>query len=75
MDRLRNRFRKHDDCCCDTCCGDAHAAPAKAEPIGPPKEQPKKMPAGEPPAKTQLDVAPPATTIVAPAETEIKTPF
>jgi len=48
----------------------------RAEPIAPPKEAPKKMPAGEPPLKTaaplQLDVTP----VVAPsAEPESKIPF
>ena len=41
-----------------------------AEPIGPPKDAPKKMPAGGAPAKTELDVNPSGTPVITPTEPE-----
>jgi hypothetical protein len=56
-ERLRGLFHRHDDCgCCDIgCagCGGGIISPVpgahmpKAEPIGPPKEEPKKLPSGD----------------------------
>lgn len=47
LQRLFSKFHRND--CCDAC--DSCGSGSSAEPIGAPKEQPKKMPAGE---KTEM---------------------
>ncbi len=77
LSRLRDWFHSR-RCCQDTCCGDGVTTPATApgaEPVGPPKDAPKKMPS---PAK-EVQLINPAPGLNPTAnvtiETETKSPF
>ena len=76
--RLRDLFHRHNDC--DDCCGSATPARGGPESIGPPREQPKKMPSSEPPKVGAITPSLEVTPVIAPKsnlpiETETKSPF
>jgi hypothetical protein len=81
-EKLRGLFHHSDDCgCCDSGCGGCGPVPGgvmqKVEPIGPPKETPKKLPTGDEKkgGSVQLIPQPIGTPVLQVAPTYGKSPF